>query len=468
LNHESARRTGSLPRSIALSIVSLLVFLILAEALASLLESGERALPPGVQDAMTGFRLRSDNTYTEVGGAEVTTNSRGFRDEEVPDPRPPGGLRIIALGDSSTFGYGVRREEAYPQRLERALAKRFPGRVVEVLNAGTPGWSSGNGVAFLVSEGLSWKPDVVLVSFGYNEQLGSDPGSPHYDYDPRTGHLFFHTLGDALRSRPSPTPPDDEMQTRSPDRFEDFPRNTRFYLMMQRGIHGLRQGGARLFGATKSSRLASFFLKMLYRRDPELVYGPLRVEVRRNHVLEAFVSHLEEMVRRSRDAGAAIVFVLQPRRAHRELLDLLPGEDREAHRRAGGLIEAGRAVEAIALLAPLHDARPQDAITSYILAIALQLEGRNTLALARLEEVLPLRSFTLNALMQQVAIRLDVPVVSTPLSFTESDRRDLFFPDRYHTRSEGYALVAEDVEKALILEGLPGVVGLGVEKDPER
>lgn len=460
----TGRESGprGLARNLALAAASALLFLVLAEGLATLVLGDDVGPPAGTLDAVVGFRLRANHTYTEVGGAEVTTNSRGFRDDELPEPRPSGGLRILALGDSSTFGYGVRREETYPARLERALAGRFPGRAIEVLNAGTPGWSSGNGAAFLASEGLSWKPDIVLVSFGYNEQLGSGPGAPHYDYNARAGLLLFHTLGEAVRSRPSGPEPDARQRAGLPGRFESFPRNLRLYLLLQRGMHALEQGTARLYGGLKSSRLAAYGMGVLYRREPELVYRPLRVAVKGNHVLEAYVAHLEEMVRICRDAGVKVVFVLQPRRAHQELLDLLPAEAREGDRRAVALIEAGSPEKAVAMLTPLHDARPQDAITAYLLALALQLDGRDAPALALLETLLPLRPFTLNALMQEVAIRRGVPIVPTPLSFAASRRRDLFFSDRYHTRPPGYALVADAVEKTLVEEGL---LGSGEEAD---
>lgn len=445
----------ALAKNLALAAASLAVFLVLAEAAATFLLRGGGGPTPGVRDPVVGFRLRPNNTYTEVGGAVASTNSRGFRGPEVVLPRPAGGIRILALGDSSTFGYGVTPAEDYPGRLERLLSRRFPGRAVEVINAGTPGWDSANGLAFLVSEGLSWKPDVVLVSFGYNEQLGSGPGAPHYDYDPRAGRVRYHPLGEAVRTL-VPPPPDEGARVAPAfsDRFRNFPRNLRFFLLLQRGVHDLQQGIYRVLGSVKSSRLASRFLAMLYARQPELVYRPLRVRVEGNHVLEAYVSHLEQTVRRCRKAGVAVVFVLQPRRAYQELLDVLPEAAGAANSRAAGLVEAGRPAEAIALLSRWHAERPEDALTTYDLALALELEGEDARALALLEQLLALRPFTMNALMQQVAIRMDVPIVPTPLSFVGSPRRDLFFPDRYHTRSDGYALVADDVLRTLEEEGL--------------
>ncbi len=52
-------------------------------------------------------------------------------------PTPAEGVtRILAIGDSTTFGWGVAYEDSWPARLERELGER--GQQVEVLNAGVP------------------------------------------------------------------------------------------------------------------------------------------------------------------------------------------------------------------------------------------------------------------------------------------------------------------------------------------
>lgn len=70
---------------------------------------------------------------------QLRTNSWGLRGPEVnsADPTP---LRILVLGDSYAFGWGVSNEDAFPRRLERLLRARAPGRPVEVINAGVPGY----------------------------------------------------------------------------------------------------------------------------------------------------------------------------------------------------------------------------------------------------------------------------------------------------------------------------------------
>jgi len=69
---------------------------------------------------------------------ELTTNSLGMRGRELAREKPPGTFRILCIGSSSTFGAGVRREEAtYPAQLERILDRARPGGwAVEVGNCG--------------------------------------------------------------------------------------------------------------------------------------------------------------------------------------------------------------------------------------------------------------------------------------------------------------------------------------------
>ena len=61
----------------------------------------------------------------------VVTNALGFRERRMPGPAAPGTLRVVALGDSFTQGYGVADGERFTDLLERALARR-DARPVEV------------------------------------------------------------------------------------------------------------------------------------------------------------------------------------------------------------------------------------------------------------------------------------------------------------------------------------------------
>jgi lysophospholipase L1-like esterase len=120
-------------------------------------------------------------------GVEVAINARGLRDHDYPYAKPPGTYRVIALGDSITFGWGVPFEETYPKRLERLLNERLAarGRRYEVLNAGVGNWNTVQEVEWLRSEGLRYQPDLVLLGYFLNDAEpivapALDPASPVY------------------------------------------------------------------------------------------------------------------------------------------------------------------------------------------------------------------------------------------------------------------------------------------------
>ena len=82
-------------------------------------------------------------------------------------------VRIVALGDSLTAGYGLPVDAAFPARLEKALTAK--GVAVEIANAGVSGDTASGGLARLdwsVPEGT----DAVIVELGANDMLrGIDP-----------------------------------------------------------------------------------------------------------------------------------------------------------------------------------------------------------------------------------------------------------------------------------------------------
>jgi acyl-CoA thioesterase-1 len=79
---------------------------------------------------------------------------------------PP--IRILALGDSLTHGYGVRTGSDFPAQLERAL--RAAGQNVVVVNAGVSGDTTAGGLA-RIDWSLADNPDAVILEFGGNDAL---------------------------------------------------------------------------------------------------------------------------------------------------------------------------------------------------------------------------------------------------------------------------------------------------------
>jgi lysophospholipase L1-like esterase len=85
------------------------------------------------------------------------TNSRGLRDREYAAEKPPGRTRILALGDSFTFGHGIAYGERFTDLLEGAFDD------VEVITMAVPGSGHDQQLLQFVTEGLAYQPDQVFV-----------------------------------------------------------------------------------------------------------------------------------------------------------------------------------------------------------------------------------------------------------------------------------------------------------------
>lgn len=149
-------------------------------------------LPLPVRDThfalTTTFRLDPELVYTFRPGSEVTwatdefteyrrINSLGMRDRE-PAPKLPGEMRVLAVGDSFTYGHGVQASEAWPRVLEIQL--REHGRDAIVLNAGVPGWSPDQSYRYLERHADALAVDVVLFAINRTD-IDDVISTPLYD-----------------------------------------------------------------------------------------------------------------------------------------------------------------------------------------------------------------------------------------------------------------------------------------------
>ncbi len=100
----------------------------------------------------------------------VISNGQGLReDHEIPPQKQPGELRLLFLGDSCTFGYGLLHHEGFVYRVEAKLRSEFPGARLECINAGVPGYTLFQGVRFLETRGFRYQPDLIVLNFGWND-----------------------------------------------------------------------------------------------------------------------------------------------------------------------------------------------------------------------------------------------------------------------------------------------------------
>ena len=111
----------------------------------------------------------------------VKINSAGLRDKEFPSYKDPDIYRILALGDSFTFGIGVNSEETYPKILETLLNQTPISsklRKYEVMNAGVDGYGTEQEYTYLMELVTRYHPDLVIIGLYSNDIADVMQGIP--------------------------------------------------------------------------------------------------------------------------------------------------------------------------------------------------------------------------------------------------------------------------------------------------
>jgi lysophospholipase L1-like esterase len=106
--------------------------------------------------------------------AGIKLNSHGFRSPEVSYEKNKDTFRIICMGDSSTFGMEVFEQDAYPAVLQKLLSEKYPNRKIQVVNAGSTGYSSFQGLMLLKHDILHFTTDYITIFYGI-----CDSSTPH-------------------------------------------------------------------------------------------------------------------------------------------------------------------------------------------------------------------------------------------------------------------------------------------------
>ena len=163
-----------------LLITSLLVVLVLEVAVRSL-----KLAPPMpvafnfVADPVLPFKPQPFSkgiSVTREFEYEYSHNSMGFRDVEHATVKQPGEFRILALGDSFTYGAGVSFNETYLSRLEQLLNSRKLHPKVEIIKAGVSRYYPEPERVLLEHYGLKYSPDLIIVGFVPNDVLDANQG----------------------------------------------------------------------------------------------------------------------------------------------------------------------------------------------------------------------------------------------------------------------------------------------------
>jgi len=162
----------SVLKKLAISLLSLIVVLVLAEVAARLAEPGPFSFfdsqpydpAPGMDHVhKRNFAGRWDGTW-------YATDSLGLRGGELHPKFTPEEYRVVAIGDSCTFGKGVVDADTWPRQFESMLRAALPaGHVPVVANAGVNGYSAKQYFEVVKERCGELKPNLVVVGYTLND-----------------------------------------------------------------------------------------------------------------------------------------------------------------------------------------------------------------------------------------------------------------------------------------------------------
>ena len=173
-------RWKRLLQNLALSLVT---FFLCAAALEIVLRiAGYGNLEIYAPDPKLYWKLKpNQDCFTKIDHKPVHVNSHGTRGPEFATEKPADTFRILSLGDSRTFGWGLSESETYSGRLQELLQKKFGNsKKIEVINAGVNAWSYPQMLVYFRDYGLAFKPDAVILGEANLWTEFSENNSPEF------------------------------------------------------------------------------------------------------------------------------------------------------------------------------------------------------------------------------------------------------------------------------------------------
>lgn len=158
--------------------------------------TGPRQLYVPDADPQIAFRMRPG--YADfVYGAPVAINRQGLRDDEYPYAKVTNQKRILVLGDSVAFGYGVPAQDTFAKQWEKLL-RTDPGVEWQVINAGVPGYTTVQEVRWFEVEGLRYQPDAVILTYVMNDPEEVHTLDANGQIVPLPADQFYRAIYDIL------------------------------------------------------------------------------------------------------------------------------------------------------------------------------------------------------------------------------------------------------------------------------
>jgi lysophospholipase L1-like esterase len=137
----------------------------------------------------------------EQGCVEVSMNRHGLRERDDLETKPAGERRILCIGDSLTFGWGVPVERCWVRLLEDDL--RGAGVRARTVNCGAAGAIVADEYQWALEKRFSvLQPDVVIVTLCLNDLLPSSGLCVLGPQPVPTGFLLFDYARTAFTRNP--------------------------------------------------------------------------------------------------------------------------------------------------------------------------------------------------------------------------------------------------------------------------
>ncbi len=168
VHFKAQRDCESQDRAYFATVVLLSVPTVLSVGLAVWLTEAAAGMLPAPHTSGLIFPPNSSATMrTSEFACKASINALGIRDSAIAGEKK--GLRILAIGDSFTYGWGVNDGEAWPEVLERHLRQTHPD--AEVVNLGAPG-AGPRDYALLARRAVpQLQPDLVVVAVVQGDDL---------------------------------------------------------------------------------------------------------------------------------------------------------------------------------------------------------------------------------------------------------------------------------------------------------
>lgn len=95
-------------------------------------------------------------------------NEMGYRGPSFHLKKCSGTIRIVCMGDSVAMGWWVSDQKTYCYQLQQILSDQLEQKV-ETINAGVMAYTSFQGLHYLQTRILDLKPDIITVSYNWND-----------------------------------------------------------------------------------------------------------------------------------------------------------------------------------------------------------------------------------------------------------------------------------------------------------